>query len=175
MIKEVPRYFSDEESDDVGKHISLKEVENTVGMMPRDKSPGPDGWKQELFQHFFDIMGNDLLFVVEESRQTGRVYGSLNATFVALIPKECKPASFNDFKPIALCNFVYKIITKMIASRIKSCLYFGISKEQFDFIEGRQIIDAKGVVQEALHNIKVKNIKFLVLKLDLIKAYDRVD
>jgi hypothetical protein len=70
---------------------------------------------------------------------------------------------------------VYKIITKIIASRINSCLFFGISKEQFAFLEGRQIIDAIGVVQEVLHSIKVKNIKALVLKLDLIKAYDRVD
>jgi hypothetical protein len=51
----------------------------------------------------------------------------------------------------------------------------GISKEQFGFLEGRQITDAIGVVQEVLHSIKVKNFKALVLKLDLIKAYDRVD
>jgi hypothetical protein len=70
---------------------------------------------------------------------------------------------------------VYKIITKIIANRIEISLSIGISKEQFRFLEGRQITDAIGVVQEALHNIKVKNIKALVLKLDLIKAYDRVD
>jgi len=70
---------------------------------------------------------------------------------------------------------VYNIIIKIIASRIKSCLFFGISKEQFAFLEGRQTTDAIGVVQEVLHSIKVKNIKALVLKLDLIKAYDRVD
>jgi hypothetical protein len=83
--------------------------------------------------------------------------------------------SFGGFRPIALCNLVYKIITKIIAARIKTSLSVGISKEQFGFLEGRQITDAIGVVQEALHNIKVKNIKALVLKLDLIKAYDRVD
>jgi hypothetical protein len=52
---------------------------------------------------------------------------------------------------------------------------FGISKEQFGFLEGRQITDAIGIVQEALHTIKTKNQKAMVLKLDLIKAYDRVD
>jgi hypothetical protein len=113
--------------------------------------------------------------MVEESRRKGRVTGALNATFLALIPKSDKPKSFGGYRPIALCNLVYKIITKIIATRIKSFLSFGISKEQFGFLEGRQIIDAIGVVQEALHSIKVKNIKALVLKLDLIKAYDRVD
>jgi hypothetical protein len=53
-------------------------------------------------------------------------------------------------------------------------LSFGISKEQFGFLEGGQIIYAIGVVHESLHSIKLKNIKALVLKLDLIKAYDRV-
>jgi hypothetical protein len=86
-----------------------------------------------------------------------------------------KPKSFGGYRPIALCNLVYKIISKIIATRIKSCLSFGISKEQFGFLEGRQITDAIGVVQETLHSLKVKNIKALVLKLDLIKAYDRVD
>jgi delta-aminolevulinic acid dehydratase/porphobilinogen synthase len=70
---------------------------------------------------------------------------------------------------------VYKIITKIIATGIKTLLSFGISKEQFGFLEGRQITDAIGVVQETLHRIKVKNIKALVLKIDLIKAYDKLD
>jgi hypothetical protein len=127
------------------------------------------------FWLFFDLLGNDILEMVEESRRKGRVSGALNATFIALIPKSDKPDSFGGFRPIALCNLVYKIITKIIAARIKTSLSVGISKEQFGFLEGRQITDAIGVVQEALHSIKVKNIKALVLKLDLIKAYDRVD
>jgi len=113
--------------------------------------------------------------MVEESRRKGRVPGALNATFTALIPNIDKPDSFGGFRPIALCNLIYKIITKIIVARIKSSLLVGISKEQFGFLEGRQIIDAIGVSQEALHSIKVKNLKALVLKLDMLKEYDRVD
>jgi hypothetical protein len=120
-------------------------------------------------------LGEDILGLVEESRRKGRVSGALNDTFVALIHKSDKPDSFGGFIPISLCNLVYKIISKIIAVKIKISLSVGISKEQFGFLEGRQITDAVGVVQEAVHNIKVKNIKSLVLKLDLIKSYDRVD
>jgi hypothetical protein len=123
----------------------------------------------------FDLLGNDILELVEESRRKGRVLGALNATFIALIPKSAKPDSFGGFRPIALCNLVSKIITKIIVARIKTTRFVRISKEQFGFLEGRQIIDAIGVVHEALHSIKVKNIKAMALKFDLVKAYDRVD
>jgi len=90
-------------------------------------------------------VGNQILEMVEESKRKGRVNGALNATFLALIPKSNKPESFGGYRPIALCNLVYTIISKIIASRLKSCLSFGISKEQFGFLEGRQITDSIGI------------------------------
>jgi len=115
------------------------------------------------------------LEAVEESRRLGNVTGPLNAMFIALSPKSNKLDSFGGFKPIALCNLIYKIITKIIAIKLKTFLSFGISKEQFGILEGRQITYTIGVVQEVLHSIKVKKNKSLALKLNLVKAYDRVD
>lgn len=111
-------------------------------------------------------MGNDLLEVVKESRRVWNVSIALNATFISLIPKSDKPDSFGGFRPIALCSLVYKIITKIIATRLKKSSSIGISKEQFGLLDGRQITDSIEVVQEVLHSIKVKNLKELVLKLD---------
>jgi hypothetical protein len=124
---------------------------------------------------FFDLLGLELLEVVEESKVKGKINGALNATFVDLIPKSDKPESFDGFRPISLCNLMYKVISKIIAFRIKSFLSKGISKEQFGFLENRQITDEIGVAQETLHSIKIKKSKALVLKLDMMKAYDRVD
>jgi hypothetical protein len=129
ILKYVPRMFSDVESDEIGKPVSIEEVEFIVNKMPKEKSPGPDGWTQELFRSFFDIMGKDLLWAVEESRVSGFISGALNATFFALIPKVRKPSSFNEFRPIALCNFAYKVISKIIATRIKDKLASCISQE----------------------------------------------
>lgn len=143
-------------------------------MMPKDKSPGLDGWTQELFQHFFDIMGKDRLDAVEESRTFDKVCGSLNATFLTLNPKEPKPVSFHEYRPIVLCNFVYKVITKLIASRIKDKLASCISEEQFGFLKDRLIFDAIGLAQECMHSSKSKKMSSLILKLDLKKAYDKV-
>jgi len=164
-----------EEGLKVADPVTLAEILTTLKGFKASKIPSPDGWTMGFFLSFFDLLGEDILALVEESRRKGRVSGALNATFVALILKSDKPIYFGGFRPIALSNLVYKIITKIIVAIIKIFLSIGISKEQFDFLEGRQITDTIGVVQEALHNIKVKNIKSLVLKLNLIKAYDRVD
>jgi len=120
------------------------------------KSFGSDGWIVEFFLAFFDLLGNEILEMVEETRLKGRVTDTLNAIFLALISKSDKPETFEGYRPIALCNLVYKIITKIITNRIKIALSIGISKEQFGFLEGKQITDVIGVVQEALHSIKVK-------------------
>jgi hypothetical protein len=137
--------------------------------MPKDKSPGPDGWTHELFQSFFEILGKDLHLAVEESRLTRSIPGSLNATFFALIPKVNKSRTFHDFRPIALCNFVYKVISKIIASRIKTKLAECISHEQFGFLKDRLIFYVVGIAQECLHSAKTKKLSTIILKLYLKK------
>jgi hypothetical protein len=70
---------------------------------------------------------------------------------------------------------VYKVISKVIANIIKLVLSAHISKEQFGFFSNRQILDVVGVAQESIHSIKVKKLKGLILKIDLVKYYDRVN
>jgi hypothetical protein len=115
----------------------------------------------------------DLLRVVEEVRTSGRMTSGLNATFIALIPKQDYPKSFDGFLPISLCN-LYKIIAKVIATRLKPILSEYISVEQFGFLQGRQIHEAIGTTQEGLHSIKLSRMPTTIIKLDLSKAYDKV-
>ena len=73
-------------------------------------------------------MCKDILAIIELSILEGYVVGALNSTFITLISKWNKPYSFNDFTPISLCNLAYKIISKMIANRLKQFLSRGMSK-----------------------------------------------
>lgn len=84
-------------------------MEETLNPLKKYKSLGPNGWIVELFLEFYDLMIADLLEVVEDSRKHGRIMGSLNATFIALIPKESNPSSFNELPLISLFNLVYKL------------------------------------------------------------------
>jgi hypothetical protein len=129
----------------------------------------------EFFIHFFDLVGQDLLEVVEESRNHGEVIISLNSNFITLIMKVNNSISFGDFRLIDICNLCYKIIAKMIAIRIRPILSRFLSAEKLGFLKGRQILDEIGTAQECLHSIKVKSLQAMILKLDLKKAYDYIN
>eukprot|EP00253_Pinus_taeda_P029977 PITA_29977 len=170
-----PRFVEEDEADELSIPVSKEEVEAAMKNMAKDKSPGPDGWTIELFLHFFDLIGSEITDVVEESRLKGEIYRPFNSTFIALIPKKDEPENFEDFRPISLCNCIYKIIAKVIAIRIVPILSRNISMEQFGFLDGRQIHEAIGVAQEVIHSVKQKKKKGAVLKIDLSKAYDRIN
>ena len=104
-----------------------------------------------------------------------KVWPAINSTFYALIPKNDNLEDANGFHPIALCNVIYKIIRSLIAKRLKPLLDKLISTEQTGFVEGRQILDGLVVTQEVIHSLKMKNQKGVMIKLDLSKAYDRLN
>jgi hypothetical protein len=166
------KMVTEDEAHSLNELIKLEEIEHILKKFKSDKILRPDGWSVELFSHFFETVGGDLLEMAEEARTRGRIVGGLNTTFIALTPKVNKPQCFGDFRPISLCNLCYKIISKVIANCIKPLLSRSISEEQLGFLQGRRIQDAIGTVHECLHSIKKKKTKALVLKIDLKKSYD---
>jgi hypothetical protein len=170
-----PNFISSEAATELYKPVTLSELKDILIHFKKERSPGPDGWTSEFFIYFFDLVGMDLLQMVEDSRLKGKISGSLNATFLVLIPKEKLPLSFNDFRPISLCNLVYKLISKVISNRIKPFLGRSLSAEQLGFLKGRRIQDAIGAAHECIHSIKQQNLKALIMKLDLKRAFDSID
>ena len=97
-----------------------------------------------------------------------------NPTFLSLIPKSEGADVPSKFRPISLCNLIYKIIAKVIENRLKPLLSGLIGPEQSGFIEGRQILDGIITVQEASHSLKCTRSPSMLIKLDRAKPYDKL-
>jgi len=91
---------------------------------------------------------------------------------IALILKNQVATSFQEFRPICLCNISFKIISKIIAGRIKDTLSRFLSKDQHGFLKGRNILDVVANTQEGLFFMHINKSEAVILKIDLRKAYD---
>ena len=137
IAEKYPSDISVEENNDLMIPITIEENQSILSVSKNDKSPGPDGLPVEVYRALFDVLGSDLLRFIEDSRISGKIPAIFNSTFIALIPKTDSPKSFDDFRPISLCNFIYSIIGKTIYTCIKKILGRIISKEQFVFLPRR--------------------------------------
>jgi hypothetical protein len=136
ITKHIPPLVTPEQNRALLRPITQAEVDLAVKEMPPGKAPGPDGFTMDFFHHCWDMIKEEVWLAVEESRTSGQVLSALNATFITLIPKEERVTHPRQFRPISLCNVIYKIITKVIATRLKPLLPFIISKEQAGYVEG---------------------------------------
>ena len=112
--------------------------------------------------------------MVKKAQNCNKLGGSTNSSFLALISKEKGAKKFNRFRPISLYNTGYKVITKIMANRLKRILPKLIPKNQGGFVRGRQIMDNIILVQEAIYISYKEKEKGMVIKLDLASAFDRV-
>ena len=97
-----------------------------------------------------------------------------NASFITLVPKVANPQHLNEFRPISLVGCVYKIISKILSSRLKRVLNKVIDPRKSAFLEGRGLLDSVLVANETLEEVKRKKKECVVFKVDYEKAYDSV-
>ena len=112
--------------------------------------------------------------MIQNSQSCSNIGGSTNSAFLVLIPKEKWATSFDRFRPISLYNIGYKIITKIMANRLKNTLPTIIPENQGGFIKGRNISDNIILVQDAIHSSQSRKEKSMIIKLDLASSFDRV-
>lgn len=141
------------------------------------KSPGPDGFTVTFYNHYWGIVHADVIREVQDFFIHGRMKSAFNHTFIALIPKIKEVVRVEQFRPIALCNIMLKIITKLLATRLRHHLEAIIHPSQSAFIPNRAIGDNIIINHEAMRYMKQKKGRtgFMAIKIDLAKAYDLVE
>uniref|UniRef100_A0A803PZS1 Reverse transcriptase domain-containing protein n=1 Tax=Cannabis sativa TaxID=3483 RepID=A0A803PZS1_CANSA len=152
-----------------------EEVKRIVFSCEGSKVSGPDGFRMAVFKNNWDTIKDDLMEVFRAFEKEGRIEGSINETFICLIPKILNSCKVKDFRPISLITSVYKIVAKTLATRLRGVLGETISETQLAFVEGRQILDSVLIANETVEEYRSRGKKGFVFKIDLEKAYDCVD
>ena len=160
------------------KPFTREEVEVALHQMEPITAPGPDGMPPLFYHSFWNLIGNDISSAVLDCLNNCNIPKEINHTNITLIPKVKSPEFITDFRPISLCNVVYKLVSKVLANRLKVVLPAVVSENQSAFQVGRLITDNILMAFETLHYMKHHqhgSSGFMALKLDMSKAYDRVE
>lgn len=130
-----------------------------------------------FFQRFWLLVGELVKKEVKQIFTSLTMPEYLNRTLITLIPKCSNPKSISNYRLISLCNFVYKIVTKLTVARIRPMLSDLISPYQTAFVPGRKGVDNAVIVQKLIHSMSRKKGRgrLVALKIDLEQAYDRLE
>ena len=178
ILSTVPVKVSSNMNNQMLADIKASEVKDALFQMFPTKAPGPDGYPAHFFQRHWDLCGEEVTSVVLRVLSGEDDPVRINNTFIVLIPKVNRPEELGQFRPISLCNVIYKIVSKVLANRLKMLLPEIVSEKQSAFVPNRLITDNIIAAYECLHFMKQKrpsDQRYCALKLDMKKAYDRVE
>ena len=178
QVEDVERCITPEMNKYLLEAFGAEEVRYALNQMHPTKSPRPDGMFPLFYQKYWEVVGPYVTKCVLQILNSGSLPCVLNETYICLIPKVQCTQKITKFKPISLCNVIYKIVSKVFANRLKRILPKVIGEAQSTFVPRRQITNNVFVAFETMHNIKSKRkgkIGLMAVKLDMSKVYDKVE
>ncbi|KAL0451735.1 UNVERIFIED_CONTAM: putative mitochondrial protein [Sesamum latifolium] len=178
VVSSLENRVSEAMNEDLLRRYTSEEIEQTLKQMHPLKSLGPDGMSPIFFHKYWNIVRLDICACVLDFLNNGSLNPTLNFTLVVLIPKCSNPEEMAHFRPISLCNVIYKLTSKMIANRLKPFLASIISPSQSAFVPSRLITDNVLFAYELNHFLRHKTwgrVGHASIKLDINKAYDIVE
>lgn len=157
QIRAIEPRVTEAMNQQLNKNYTQLEIEWALKQMAHLKSLGPDGFGACFFQLHWCTVGDKVCNAILDILQGKGMYLALNSIHIALIPKKDNPELMSDFRPISLCNVIYKLVSKVIYNRLKTVMSLIISRTQSTFISGRLITDNIMVAYELLHSMKTHN------------------
>ncbi|CAI5460606.1 unnamed protein product [Closterium sp. Yama58-4] len=151
-----------------------EEVRKAVRELAPGKSPGADGLPKELFDYNWDLLGPILMDLVGRFTRGDDLPQNITTAVTILLHKKGDKGDLGNYRPITLLSTVYKIVAKVMASRLKKVLHEVISEDQYGFIPDRQLADAVAVVADAIEAGANGNEDWFLLMIDFQKAFDSI-
>lgn len=142
------RPISEEQTNNLIQPFTKAEVFYCIKLLGSNKTSGPNDFTIEFFKKYWNNLKGEMMDLFHDFFSNKIVNKSLNATYVALIPKKVHWTKVSDYRLISLTTSIYKILAKVIYERIKQVLPSTIDLQQSAFVHGRQIIDPISVANE---------------------------
>ena len=167
-------FLEKEDKDKIDGVVTDEEIRLGLWALKPFKALGPDRLHASFYQHFWPDVKNSICMEIRQIFARGVVPSYLNEPLISLIPKCQNPESLSNYRPINLCNSIYKIVSKIIVGHIRPHLSKLISPVQMAFIPSHRGTDNVLIAQELFYALDRKKgkIGYMVVKLDLEKAYD---
>ena len=134
-------FLSKENCESLSIEITEEDIKSTLWLMKPFKPPGPDGIHAGFYQRFWSVVRKSMVKEIKEIFSKKKIPKYLNKTLIALIPKIQGPETLGNYRPISLCNTIYKVISKIIIAQIRPFLDKLVSPLQTTFVLGRKGID----------------------------------
>ena len=122
FLNTIPQRITTDIKEEFSRPYNVEEVKATLFQMGPTKAPGSDGMNALFYQKFWHIVGNDVSSAMLDFLNFGNMIPEINYTHIVLISKIKSSKKMTDFRPISLCNIIYKIISKVLANRLKIIL-----------------------------------------------------
>lgn len=174
LLQELPQ-LEQSERDALDSELSYEELTTAVNQLAPGRAPGIDGLPAEFFKHFWGCIGVDFREVLLECYEGGSLPTSCCRAALSLLPKKGDLALLKNWRPVALLCTDYKILSKVLANRLKVYLGILIHKDQSYCIPDRSIMDNLHLMRDIIDICKSCDFSIGLLSLDQEKAFDRVD
>ncbi len=155
--------------------ITKQEVQNAIGNLKLNKSPGPDGIIPEFYKKFWDCLKDPFMDMVHESEVKGEMPNSMCQSILSLMYKKGDKDEIKNYRPVSLSNYDYKLIAFVLAKRLQCVIKKLIHENQSGYVKGRFIGVNNRIVQDILEYCEKKNIPGAIVCLDFEKAYDKLE
>ena len=167
--------LEDAQTAELEKQIEVTDIKTALDGMNKGKSPGPDGLTTEFYQHFASQVTPLLHAMISEAYRNKQLPPNMGESYIKLLPKKkTDRTQTKNYRPISLLNTDYKILTKVIANKIKPYLKDLVHPDQQCSIKDRNINNHNHFIRDLIYYAKDKNIAASILALDQEKAFDRV-
>ena len=168
------------ERDNISGGVNEEEIKSALWALKPFKALSSDGLHAGFFQNFWPVVGDSVIEEVKKVFVSRKVSDFLNRTLIALIPKIQGPETLGNYRPISLCNTMYKVVTKIIVARLRPYLDKLISPLQMAFVPGRKGVNNVIIAEEIIHSLgslgkKKGKTRYMALKIDLEKTYDKLE